>query len=103
MEGFAEFLVIFKDIFTLFEIKLEQQQQQQRQKNKTINKHFFDASSKIPFVTKGLTIWIDFLWNSLSKNVYFYILYPISFQITWQKQTSQKVRKLGGASRFKPY
>ena len=38
--------------------------------------------SKIHFLAKSLTIFIDSLWNFLSKKVYFYKLYFISFQAT---------------------
>ena len=42
-------------------------------------KNIFGDFQKIQFLAKNLTIQIDFLWNFLSKKVYFYQLYLNNF------------------------
>ena len=71
LDGFWKFLVILsKNIFLpLF-------------KSFGARKSIFGDFSKTQFLVKNLTISIDSLWNFLSKNVYFYLLYFISMAKT---------------------
>ena len=68
LDGFGKFLVIFvlKYFFTLV--------------NKFwVKKSLFCNFSEIQFLAKNMNILMYSSWNSLSRNVYFYILYFISF------------------------
>ena len=110
--GFANFLMIFAQryfypcwnkIGTNHKTKQNKKQnkkenKKQTNKNKTKQKKtpFWRFSQKCSFQPKIGRFKIDFLWNSLPKKAYFYILYPISFQVIWQKQISQKATKLVG-------
>ena len=67
LDGFGKFLVIFVQKYFLPLLK------KCGPKN-----HLFGNFSKIWFLARNLTIWIDSSWNSLSKIVYFYMksLFP---------------------------
>ena len=72
LNGFGKFLVIF--VKKMFSLPLTV-------KKFWPKKSLFGNFSKNKNFSQKSDDWIDFLWNFLFKNVYFYILYFISFQV----------------------
>ena len=93
MEGFPKFLVIFVQRYfypCLNKIGTKKPKTKTKNKNKQTNKNTFFWQFLKNTISNQISCEIPFL-----KSVYFYILYPISFQVTLKKQLSQKVTKLG--------